>query len=493
MLNVLAIVLTVLSISFPNVESSTKPAGYVSDFAHILSPEQVVQLETQLSKLKDETTVEIAVVTVQSLDGRSVEDYTRSLATEWGVGVKGKDNGIMFLIAPNERKARIEVADGIRPKVSDSDSNNIMQNTIIPLFKQKRMGDGVVSGVDALEKLARRDLAQEAATSKQNAKIAGIVIGSIVGGVILVVSAFIIVGGYYNRKSMRAAIIDLQKKARSQLAELEALVKHMDVQASRKTAVAQKRKQFETEYSVNTQSMGTDDLMSLVKALSSLTDNTLPELQDEAEDDKAQAKKARKEGPMILSSLPELIAALEQELQGKDVPPIRKEKLPELKTKLASIKGSAPQSAQADWKVTYQEAADLREEIRKLREQVRKDKEVYDEAVKNGPELLAKLKTRLEELEAKGVSESRLKEARRAYDEAHAMRSSDDSLVQWVLIYYLLSQGQSDANAAERAHSQAHSSSYSSHHDSSSSSSSSSFGGFGGGGGFSGGGSTGSW
>jgi uncharacterized protein len=86
-----------------------KPSGYVNDFAGLLSHDQGAALNSELAAFEKRTTVEIAVVTVPSLKGHNVEDYTRGLAKEWGVGKAGRNNGVVFLIAPNERKMRISL------------------------------------------------------------------------------------------------------------------------------------------------------------------------------------------------------------------------------------------------------------------------------------------------------------------------------------------------------------------------------------------------
>lgn len=132
-----------------------KPYGHVNDFANILPQDVAKMLETELRTYKEKTSIEISVVTVKSLEGLSVEDYTIELARHWGVGEKKKDNGgekkkdngVVFLIAPNERKARIEVGYGLEPDLTDAQSGRIMRDQIVPLFKKGKMADGVIAGV----------------------------------------------------------------------------------------------------------------------------------------------------------------------------------------------------------------------------------------------------------------------------------------------------------------------------------------------------------
>src|SRR5256885_1729410 len=83
-----------------------KPLGFVSDFAGILDAGTAAALTAQIAETERQTTAEIAVVTVSSLEGRSVEDFANELFRKWGLGKKGKDNGVLVLVAPQERKVR---------------------------------------------------------------------------------------------------------------------------------------------------------------------------------------------------------------------------------------------------------------------------------------------------------------------------------------------------------------------------------------------------
>ena len=90
-----------------------KPTGRVNDFANIISPDVESELDAQLATLENTTSHEVAVVTVESLQGTTVEDYANRLFKEWGIGQAQKDNGVLILVAPNERDVRIEVGYGL--------------------------------------------------------------------------------------------------------------------------------------------------------------------------------------------------------------------------------------------------------------------------------------------------------------------------------------------------------------------------------------------
>lgn len=131
---------------------SPKPNSLVHDFANVIPDDVEQKLEAKLQKYERDTTIELAVVTVDSLQGDSVEDFTQRLAQSWGVGKKQKNNGVVLLVAPNERKMRIEVGYGLEPDLTDGTAGQIIQQEIIPLFKQHDLAGGIVAGVDGILK-----------------------------------------------------------------------------------------------------------------------------------------------------------------------------------------------------------------------------------------------------------------------------------------------------------------------------------------------------
>jgi uncharacterized protein len=97
----------------------TKPAGYVNDFAGVLSSSARAQLEALCTEVDQKAHAQIAVVTVKSLDGKPVEDYAIALATQWGVGPKQSDRGVLILVAPQDRKYWTTVGYGLEPILPD--------------------------------------------------------------------------------------------------------------------------------------------------------------------------------------------------------------------------------------------------------------------------------------------------------------------------------------------------------------------------------------
>lgn len=131
--------------------SPGNPVGFVTDFSNIISDQAESSLDIQLKNFSASTTIEIAVVTVNSLEGDSVENYANELFREWGIGKKEYNNGILFLIAPNERKARIEVGYGLEGIMPDIQAGYIMDNIIIPEFKNGNYEKGIIEGTNSIQ------------------------------------------------------------------------------------------------------------------------------------------------------------------------------------------------------------------------------------------------------------------------------------------------------------------------------------------------------
>lgn len=126
------------------------PIGYVNDFAKILPDEVKSRLEQKLSEYEKQTSVEIAVVTTPSLEDMTIEDWTIGLATKWGVGKRGKDNGLVVAIAPNERKIKIEVGYGLEGDLPDGKCGRILDEFAIPNFRNKDYPKGIEETVNAV-------------------------------------------------------------------------------------------------------------------------------------------------------------------------------------------------------------------------------------------------------------------------------------------------------------------------------------------------------
>lgn len=136
-----------------------KPVGYVNDFAGIISEAQEAELETRLESFTASTGNELAVVTLKSLEGDTIENTAVAVFEQWGIGQKGKDNGVLLLIAPNERELKIEVGYGLEPVLTDSRAGTIIRDVITPKFKQDDYEGGITDGAEALITVLTSDAA----------------------------------------------------------------------------------------------------------------------------------------------------------------------------------------------------------------------------------------------------------------------------------------------------------------------------------------------
>ncbi len=135
------------------------PVGYVNDFANLMSDGAISRLEDRLTVLEQDTTAQLAVVTLTGLEDRSIEEYAAGLFQQWGIGQKSQDNGVLLLIArdvnANRYRYRIEVGYGLETVITDGRAGRILDNEVLP---KTRMGDydgGIEAGVMALEKYIR--------------------------------------------------------------------------------------------------------------------------------------------------------------------------------------------------------------------------------------------------------------------------------------------------------------------------------------------------
>lgn len=122
----------------------------VHDDAHILSQSTVDKLENQLRVYEDSTSNQIAILTIPSLDGEPIETYSMRVAEEWKLGRKGKDNGVLLLIAVDDHKMRIETGYGLEGVLTDAICSRIIRNELAPAFRQNEYDEGVTNGINAI-------------------------------------------------------------------------------------------------------------------------------------------------------------------------------------------------------------------------------------------------------------------------------------------------------------------------------------------------------
>lgn len=124
--------------------------GRVVDEAGILSPQFESEISAQLAAHEQATTNQVVIVTLKSLDGYEVSDYANRLFRHWGIGQKDKNNGVLLIVAPTERKMRIEVGYGLEGVLTDAISRDIIERVIKPPFQQGNYEQGLRAGATAI-------------------------------------------------------------------------------------------------------------------------------------------------------------------------------------------------------------------------------------------------------------------------------------------------------------------------------------------------------
>ena len=124
--------------------------GRVVDRADVISTPVEQSLTAKLESLEQKTSDQFVVVTLESLRGKPIEDWGRQLGNGWGIGQKNKNNGALLIVAPKERKVRIQVGFGLESTLTNQQCAEIIDRNILPLFRQGQLEAGIKSGVDEI-------------------------------------------------------------------------------------------------------------------------------------------------------------------------------------------------------------------------------------------------------------------------------------------------------------------------------------------------------
>lgn len=146
-----------------------RPEGPVADYANVLNVADKATLDAKLRDYNKATGRAIIVATVPSLDGEEIEPYAQKLAESWDIGGAGSQNGVLFLIAPTERKLRIATARGVDVRLTDIMAGRIIRDVVVPRFKAGDMSGGIVAGTDAIIQQLDMDPAQAKAIEEAQA------------------------------------------------------------------------------------------------------------------------------------------------------------------------------------------------------------------------------------------------------------------------------------------------------------------------------------
>jgi len=133
----------VLSAPASTPEPPSVPRDYVVDLAGVVPDEIQARLNNYLKELEQKTTAQVLVLTVQSLDGQSIEDFAFNIKEKWKLGQKGKDNGVLIAVAVKDRKYRLEIGYGLESVLPDSMVGTIGREYLVPYFKKGDYGSGI--------------------------------------------------------------------------------------------------------------------------------------------------------------------------------------------------------------------------------------------------------------------------------------------------------------------------------------------------------------
>jgi uncharacterized protein len=181
-------------------------ASPVVDQAGLLRPEQVVDIKSKSETLYAQTGRSLVVATVKSLEGLTVEDYSTRLFRKWAVGDEKLDNGVLLLVAPNEKKVRIETGYGAEGFLPDILAGRIIRDTILPRFREGDMGGGITAGVDAIIQqmsLSPEEARANAAKVEQQQRSPRLNGGNLVPVIVIMIIFFSIVGSLSRRAGGR--------------------------------------------------------------------------------------------------------------------------------------------------------------------------------------------------------------------------------------------------------------------------------------------------
>jgi len=128
-------------------------AGYVNDYANVLSGEAKDRLTALSAEIENKTTSQLAILTVDTISPFDIETYAVKTFEKWGIGQKGKDNGVLMIVAVKDRAVRIEVGYGLEGAIPDALAKKIIEKSIIPFFKNGNYDEGVLQGTAVISKL----------------------------------------------------------------------------------------------------------------------------------------------------------------------------------------------------------------------------------------------------------------------------------------------------------------------------------------------------
>lgn len=157
---------------FPSIvfayTSPGSPQGHINDFANVLSGQAKQEIEQTLSAYEAQSQNQIAVAIIPELKDETIETYAFKLFKDWGIGQKGKDNGVLFLISLKDREMKVEVGYGLEGALTDIESGNIVDNIVPSYFKAGDYTGGIKAGLDGIIQAIGSEVSVPARKSSRN-------------------------------------------------------------------------------------------------------------------------------------------------------------------------------------------------------------------------------------------------------------------------------------------------------------------------------------
>lgn len=175
-----------------------EPSVYVTDTIHLLKPETIQEVNRRCKEF--DSIAQIAVCIVDSTDPYTIEQYGIKLAEKWKVGYKGKDNGVIFILAKSDRKIRIEVGRGLEGVLTDAKSGRIIRNEIAPRFKVGKWDEGILVGVSSIQHVIDGGEPSDGVESSDDSMpwwLLSLIIFFIVVLIVIVITLVVDSDGYY--------------------------------------------------------------------------------------------------------------------------------------------------------------------------------------------------------------------------------------------------------------------------------------------------------
>ena len=182
----LSVVLILIGATYAFCLDVPRLIGRVNDYANILSFSTEQQLDAVLAELEGTDSTQIVVLTIPSLEGDSLEDFSIRVAEKWKTGQANKDNGAILLISKNDRKIRIEVGYGLEGSLTDLTSGRIIRDIIAPHFKMGNFDAGVSDGVQAMIQAVRGEFKADAPIRSPHQHSPGLDLFAILAVIILI-------------------------------------------------------------------------------------------------------------------------------------------------------------------------------------------------------------------------------------------------------------------------------------------------------------------